>query len=229
MSFNDHVNGDFKTLAGDKLEAFSKGYPEHQFEGRYRLNPGDTYVEAGAFWGRYGLIASHRVGPKGRVILVEPNPYNHEIIEKMIKTYNLNNITLIKAGIWSKDTVKDFVFYGNPAGGRVASGNDHLNHSKYIEPVEVFSLDTLLPELGVNKVDLLSCDIEGAEYELVKGASQLFEYKKILNIALACYHSSEMPGKVIAYLKSLDYQCLEYHEPSKVPMYGGLVYGRAYQ
>jgi FkbM family methyltransferase len=202
---------------------FSTGYPEHQFEGRYRLSPGDTYVEAGAFWGRYGLVASHRVGPSGRVVLIEPNPYNHKIIEDMVEHYSLTNVTLEKCGVWSTNDVLPFVFHGNPAGGRKATLKDKENYPDDVVDVSVHSLDSLLPELGIDTVNLLACDVEGAEFEMVRGCWKLLEAKKILNTALGAYHALEMPELVMHELKMHGYE-VEYHH--NLAHYGGLVYGR---
>ncbi len=40
------------------------------------LQPGDTMFDVGANVGYYTLLASHRVGPDGRVIAFEPLPAN---------------------------------------------------------------------------------------------------------------------------------------------------------
>jgi len=221
-SFNAPVDEEFKKLAGD-WGLFSTGYPEHQFEGRYRLKPGDVYVEAGAFWGRYGLVASHRVGPSGRVILIEPNPFNHQMIERMVERYSLPNVTLVKCGVWNIDGTLPFVFHGNPAGGRRAIEADKIRYPEDILEVPVRCLDTLLPELGVDLVHLLACDVEGAELELTIGCRRLLDEKKILNTALCAYHALEMPEFVMRELKEHGYEA-EYHH--NLPHYGGIVYGR---
>ena len=40
------------------------------------LNVGDTYVDVGAHVGYHSLIARTAIGPTGRVIAIEPQPYN---------------------------------------------------------------------------------------------------------------------------------------------------------
>ena len=38
------------------------------------LRPGATFVDVGANWGYFTLLAAHRVGPAGRVVALEPDP-----------------------------------------------------------------------------------------------------------------------------------------------------------
>ena len=136
------------------------GTPEHNWEGHYILKEGDVFVEAGAFWGRYGKIASRRVGSSGRVILIEASPENQRTIEDLIKRDNMTNVTLVKAAVWSSKGYSKFITYGNPAGHRLASEGDAQNFSSNISQVEMVTLDELLPGLGVDILDLLACDIE---------------------------------------------------------------------
>jgi FkbM family methyltransferase len=222
--FNPAVDGEFRSLIGhNPPELFGTGLPEHQFEGKYRLKAGDVYVEAGAFWGRYGLIASRRVGEAGRVILIEGNPYNIEVLGKVVSHYGLKNTQAIWGAVWSEDGVIDFCTEGNPAGSRVASESDRANHPRSLVRIQSFKLDTLLQNIGVERVDLLACDIEGAEYEMIKGADRYLRERRILNLAICAYHRPGMPEKVSTFLRERGYSVFY---SGSTPQYGGVVYGR---
>lgn len=200
------------------------GCPEHQWEGKYRLQEGDTYVEAGAFWGRYGLIASHRVGSGGRVILIEGSPRNISVIRQVQKRYGLTNIEIVDGIVWSEDGETDFCVHGNPAGCRKAVSGDLENYPNDIIRVQVYKLDTLFEQLNVDTVNLLCCDVEGAEYEMVKGAEEYLKAKRIMNVALAVYHAPGMPTKIVSFLQNLGYHDVFYS--GSAPQYGGIVFGR---
>jgi hypothetical protein len=78
-SYNPVVDHEFQTLARsipDFDPIFASCSPEHQWEGKYRLREGDVFVEAGAFWGRYGLIAS-KGWRKGEGHLDRASPIQH--------------------------------------------------------------------------------------------------------------------------------------------------------
>lgn len=163
--------------------------PEHNYEGHYLLKPGDVFVEAGAFWGRYGRIASKKVGPTGRVILIEASPENYCTIEALIARDGLDNVTLVKKAVWSVHGKGQIVTYGNPSGHRLAIESDRISYPSSIVDCEYDTLDGILIGLHIDHVNLLGCDIEGAEVDMVKGASTLLECGAIRNVALAAYHS----------------------------------------
>jgi FkbM family methyltransferase len=223
--WNPVVDKEFEDLLGPAPPAlFGTALPEHQFEGKYRLKTGDVYVEAGAFWGRYGLIASRRVGEAGRVILIEGNPYNLDVLGKVVSHYGLTNVQVAPGIVWSSDGVVDFCIEGNPAGSRKATESDRLNYPRSVISVQAWTLDRLLENLHVETVDLLACDIEGAEYEMVKGADRYLKEKRIRNVALCAYHAPGMPEKVSSFLKERGYATFY---GGALPHYGGIVYGRS--
>jgi FkbM family methyltransferase len=198
---------------------FAGDCPEHQWEGKYRLREGDVYVEAGAFWGRYGLIASRRVGEKGKVILIEPHPFNISMIKNVIQKYNLSNVTLIEAAVWSSNGIMDFCVKGNPAGAKKAVDSDAKDT---IIKVQAYTLDDILTKLSIQYVDLLAADVEGAEVEMVRGAEKYLTEHRIKNLAIAAYHKPEFPGEIMKILKTKGYKDIVYNENK--PHYGGVVY-----
>jgi len=226
-NWNPVVDREFFVLAAAKPGLgglFHTGCPEHQFEGKYRLQPGDTFVEAGAFWGRYGLIASKRVGPEGKVVLIEGNPQNTDVIEGVIKHYSLSNVTLVKGIVWSRDEYTKMCVWGNPAGSRRAFDSDLVNYPDSIVDVRAYTLDALLPELGVQNVDLLACDVEGAEVEMVLGADRYLGEGRIRNVALAAYHQAGFPEQIMDFLRKRGFVDLFYS--NDLPQFGTVVYGR---
>lgn len=211
------------------LSLVDTGTPEHNFEAHYILKPGDIYVEAGAFWGRYGRIASKKVKTGGIVVLIEASPENYRTIEALIKRDGLDNVTLVKKAVWSSRGRGQFVTYGNPSGHRLAIESDRTNYPSSIVECEYDTLDNiLLDQLHLIHVDLLACDVEGAEVEMVKGARELLNLGAIRNVALAAYHShlpeesldAPTPGakEIMEILKIKGFKGLVYEN--------GLVYGR---
>lgn len=227
-NWNKPVDEEFFTLAKSIPrydDLFVNDPPEHQWEGRYRLKEGDVFVEAGAFWGRYGLIASKRVKENGKVILIEPHPFNACMIKKAIEKYGLSNVTLVEGAVWSSNQTISFCIAGNPASARKAEDSDYKNYPGEIIKVKAYALDSLLSELSIDHVDLLAGDVEGAEVEMVKGAETFFTEHRIRNVAIAAYHHQELglSEQVIAFLKSKGYKDIFYSKD--LPHYGGIVYG----
>lgn len=221
--WNPVVDHEFSRLANRGPSWFVNDYPEHQWEGKHRLQPGDTFVEAGAFWGRYGLIASHRVGSTGRVILIEANPKSVGRIKEIVAHYKLGNVIVVHGAVWSSDGSTSFYVGGNPAGNRVADAALLETCPNDCVQVDMFKLDTLLPRLGVDTVDLLACDVEAAEVEMVKGTEKYFNEKRIKHVALAAYHRAGFPEQIMEILSGHGYEGLIYSY--SMPQYGGVVFG----
>lgn len=199
-------------MSSAKLAKIRSGTPEHNWEKWYDLKPGDVYVEAGAFWGRYGRIASLKVGATGKVILIEPSPENIDLIQTLIAAENLSNVTLIQKAIWSSKGTQTFSVEGNPASHKLT-----LPGAKQTINVETDTIDNILRDLGITKVDLLACDIEGAEVELVKGAEENLGKKSIVHVALGAYHHQYNPSAIMGLLGAKGYRDLKYEE--------GIVFG----
>src|SRR5207244_3775576 len=74
--------------------------------------------------------------------------------------------------------------------------------------IEVCSLDSELSKLGIQKIDVLKMDIEGAEIEAIQGAVKTLKSNKV-NVMIASYHI--INGQTTSfflerYLKSIGYQ-----------------------
>ncbi len=187
--------------------------PDHTFEKYYQLKKGDIYVEAGAFYGRQGLI-SYNKGCK-KIILIEPSPVNIATIENLIKEENLdrNRIILVKKAVYSsKGKMKLYV--AGPSCGHSLTGGDGsvLTYNTENIEVETDTLDNILTELNIDSVDLLTCDVEGAEIELVKSLERYLTEKRIKNIALGAYHHPRNREIMIPLIQSKGFKDVIYDE-----------------
>jgi hypothetical protein len=52
---------------------------------KFQLKDEGIVVDVGAHYGRYTLIAAKRIGPKGKVIAIEADPQNFDMLNKNIK------------------------------------------------------------------------------------------------------------------------------------------------
>ena len=120
------------------------------------------------------------------IILVEPVPYNIDILEKKYSSFK--NITICKNAIFSENKVKSFYFVDENSitklGKHWASAigsfdKKHiLNHkSKRFKiedsdikeiKIEFITFDKLVEKYSIQSIDKLQIDVEGAEYEILK-------------------------------------------------------------
>jgi len=126
---------------------------------KHELKRGQTVIDCGPGEGDFTLYAAKAVGSSGKVIAFEPDPLIFDELKSNIELNDLDNVILVKKGLWSKNTVLKFMTARN------------------ITRSFVFN----------NKVDFVKMDAEGAELEAVKGASQFLTHNKV-DLAIASYH-----------------------------------------
>ncbi|HLL53726.1 MAG TPA: FkbM family methyltransferase [Myxococcaceae bacterium] len=146
------------------------------------LGPGDTFVDVGANWGYFSLLATERVGASGRVVSVEADPRMFSILQRNVAMNALPQVTLVPAAAAAgPGTLKLAGFdeeQSNWGISRVVSGGG----GKVFE-VPAKAVDDLADELGLGSVDLLKMDIEGAEVFALAGMERglaSHRYKRIL-------------------------------------------------
>ena len=145
------------------------------FTGRYEpqdtallrrlLKPGMTFVDVGANWGYFTLLAAHLVGSGGRVLSVEPDPRLYGVLCENVERNRLRQVSAHRVAASDRDGTLTL------AGFDESGGNFGLSRVVEEEPdggarfsVPARSLDALLDEQGgFGRVDVLKMDIEGAE------------------------------------------------------------------
>ena len=139
-----------------------------QFEHRYRLKLGDVVIDAGAFNGILMNIFALQVGLSGRVVAFEPDAINQR---KILRNWELNgrpaNVEIVPAGLWNCETEIEFcergalgssAFWDGPGGAMVKV------HTK--------TLDQVVSERKLDRVDFVKMNIEGAEIKALEGAGR---------------------------------------------------------
>lgn len=174
----EHINS-----LTDFLKYVKVRRPEHNYQKYYSLKEGDTYVEAGAFWGTNGIKASEKVGSTGRVILIEPSPITFTLLKKVVKFYKLYNVSLVEKAVWNKNGLMFFDFESRPTNHCLKEDGGML--------VLTDTLDNILIDLDVEKVDLFAADVEGAEVGMIEGCKVYLGHEKIRNVAIAAYHNQK--------------------------------------
>ena len=129
-----------------------------------------TLIDCGAYFGQVSMRLSKLCPKLQRIVAVEANPDNHEVLEMNLNLTGTDH-TVVKCAISDSSGFARMVF---PRGARDAD-------SGYIEeaddgPIQIKSLDDIvvdleLPVAGVNVA--LKIDVEGEELTLVRGAKEL--------------------------------------------------------
>lgn len=131
------------------------------------LRPGTTFVDAGANIGIYSVVASKIVGETGRVISFEPSVQTFPLLRKNIALNHLKNVNAFPLAL--SDRWGSTKLYHGPS----ACLNSFARDSSWrgeSEEVMTESLDQVLAETGIEQVDLIKIDVQGAEELVLQGA-----------------------------------------------------------
>jgi FkbM family methyltransferase len=166
------------------------------FTGRYEpqetqiaasiVRPGDTVVDVGANWGYFTLAARHWTGPSGRVLALEPEPQLFRTLTSNVEMNALANVVALQVAAGAADGEIGFVAYGageeNRGVSRAASAGERTDFRSRVTP-----LDELLDARGVPFVWLLKMDIEGAEYDALRGMARGLSRGRYAYLLLECH------------------------------------------
>ena len=126
------------------------------------LRPGMTFIDVGANWGYFTLLAAGRVGPAGRVVSLEPEPRLFAALSANLARNGLGAVVARPLAAADREQTLRLAAYDEHAGNW---GVSRLTDRPAPITLDVAAapIDGILDELAVDHVDLLKMDIEGAE------------------------------------------------------------------
>jgi FkbM family methyltransferase len=131
---------------------------------RKLIEPGQVFVDVGAHWGYFSLIASERVGASGRVIAVEADPRIFALLKTNLAINTLPNMEAIQVAVAAAPESMTMAGYAEGTGNWGISRLVPAGASPEISfKVATESLDGILDRLSVPIADWVKMDIEGAE------------------------------------------------------------------
>lgn len=153
------------------------------------LNPGDVFVDAGAHIGYYSIIAAELVGPSGEIIAFEPHPDHAERVRKNAKLNDFD-VRVEESALSSESNTAELSLADRGGGHSLTKDGGNT-----IE-ITTRSLDEYSNSEAVTP-DLVKVDVEGAEYDVFRGMSELMTDTQP---AIIC---EVHPGRLNADLKEM--------------------------
>jgi FkbM family methyltransferase len=126
--------------------------------------PPRTIIDAGAHIGLASVWFANRF-PNARIVAVEPEAANFELLRRNAAPYA--NITPVRAAIWDADVELNVIDPGVGTWGFMTSAaGDPEVRGERRGHVRGVTIDELMREHGLDHIDVLKLDIEGAEREV---------------------------------------------------------------
>ena len=198
--------GDWRGL-GKFLFVFGENYePELAILERL-LSPGKTFIDAGANFGIYTMVASKLVGQAGRVIAFEPTAESFEVLRRNIALNGLTNVVAVQAALSDKAGTAWLHYGTDPVRNSLGKDPSANGGGEY---VTTESLDNVLQRAEVKRVDVIKMDVEGAEELVLRGADKVLTSMRPVIIyevnAEASGHLGLSKNGATSLLERLDYE-----------------------
>jgi|GEM_PF-3508427 len=175
------------------------------------LSLGENVLDLGGNIGMVAIYMARKVGASGHVWVYEPDRKNQQLLQQHLEVNGVENVTLVPSGVWSEEGVLSFFEGGTYTSSFVKTNYIEESPSQYeMTQLPVVTLDGEYLLRGWRRLDFVKMDIEGSEYEALKGAKRmLMELSPRLLIETHETNGEVTAGAVRAFLESLGYEVKE--------------------
>jgi FkbM family methyltransferase len=139
---------------------------------RLLLGPGAVAIDVGANVGAHTLTFARLVGPTGRVLAFEPNPAIHN---RLVQNVGLNPLAHVQVFGCALGDATATLELRVPKADSGEASNPGLASLVALETphdlvkVAVRRLDDVIPEAGLQRLDVVKIDVQGYEYHTLQG------------------------------------------------------------
>lgn len=165
------------------------------------LSEGDIFIDVGANVGYYSIVASKRVGLLGHVIAIEAFPDTVEQLRTNITLNCAHNIEVIQAAAYSETGKKVVLEFTKGFWGQVRVAEEIKNDGQQIF-CSTIRIDDVCK--AYSHIKVLKLDIEGAEYEALRGAEET-----LLKVEYVIAECTQKKREIISLLKEKGFQVSE--------------------
>jgi FkbM family methyltransferase len=130
------------------------------------LKKGYTVIDLGAGIGDFSVLASRRVGPDGKVIALEPNMEDYDLLKVNIERNRCANVVALNMGVADKPGKKEITFWDR-------------TYSFMAD-----TLENILASLEVKKINFIKMDIEGFEAGVIRSSIGVIEQTDVISMEL---------------------------------------------
>jgi FkbM family methyltransferase len=176
---------------------------------------GDIVIDIGAHIGLYTIVSSKRVGTNGKVVAIEADPGNFEMLNRNIKLNQLTNVIPLNYAVYSKETKIRLYLPEEESGYTIYNtimSNRAGTEDKFVE-VNANTLDSLLQLKGITDVNWIKIDVEGAEFEVLKGATNVLSKSKDIALLIEV-HGPDNYSPILNFLNLYNFK-IEFEKSNK--------------
>ena len=179
-------NSKFHVLLPSGTDIFITGGKSHHSEISlarfliYNLKEGATFVDVGAHYGYYTLLASNLVGESGLVYSFEPSPKTFKVLN--INTEAKNNIYTVNKAVSDQNSKTKFFEFPNKYSEYNTTDISQFMNLPWFKKnqPEMINIDTVILSeyLKDHRIipDIIKIDVEGSELSVVMGLKSFLKH-----------------------------------------------------
>lgn len=156
--------------------------------GAVRVEPGDVVLDIGGCWGDTALYFAALAGPKGKVYTFEFDPESLEILRTnlALNPQLSSRIEIVERALWDRSgETLEFV-----QAGRMTTVLGSGESERPMCPVSTITIDDFVEQEGLDRLDFVKMDVEGAELKVLHGAREAVQ-KFAPKLGIAAYHKDD--------------------------------------
>jgi FkbM family methyltransferase len=174
----------FLRLKTTDIELYGKIFADREYRFEAVRQP-KVIVDAGANIGLASVFFAN-VFPKATIIAIEPEQTNFILLKKNVAAYP--KVIPVQAALWNKNDPVNLTHPGTNAGWdkwafRTESGQEG-SKNKVFHQIQGMTVDKIMRDHGLDFIDVLKVDIEGAEKEIFADPSEWINKVGIIIIEL---------------------------------------------
>jgi FkbM family methyltransferase len=156
-------HGQHKDAIADQTD----GSMRNRLMAAFQPKEDDVIIDGGAFLG-VGDLRMSRFMPHGRIVAIEANKTCYDLLNRNISHNKVGNVTALHRALWNVPGTLDLEVGFAQDNSLVAE----VTKGEKTQPVITVPIDSLVDELNLQRVTMLSLTLNGAEVEALEGATR---------------------------------------------------------
>jgi FkbM family methyltransferase len=154
-----------------QIDLLAKGTLEPKTINRFTdlLSQGGIYIDIGAHVGYHTLVARALVGASGKVVAIDPQPYNCDKILTNCRLNDFKNVTVYVAAAADRTGTVTLKTQPSNDKSRLTLCENGARDAGEPFVVPLVRLDAVVAEFKLERIDLLKIDVEGYELAVLRG------------------------------------------------------------
>lgn len=184
---------------------------QYRLPGLVENERGDVILDIGAYKGETALWFADQVGPEGLVLAMEPSVQTGAVLRQNVarnRSDSMAPIRILPNAAGADEGVAQFIATADSASTLGVEGET---------TVAMTTIDAVVVEQHLSRVDFIKMDIEGGEVDALKGAEQTLK-RFTPRLAISVYHRPRDLPDIVALVRQAcpDYRLYLSHKSPRL-------------